>query len=180
MVTSAEPHSTGKIEPLDVVNSWWKDYHHEGNISDDPADLLYWLAERHLKAPAGKGRKKKPPQTLFAKFIDIYDKFMQSRGMAGKYNKAEGKAAMELINYIKKMIEIRGEVEPTDQVILDSWQVILNKYHSWDAFCQKNLKLSQINSNIITIIQNIKGHGKFAGSTIQTLGSSLTGTDQKG
>lgn len=49
---------------------------------------------------------------------------------------------------------------------IDSWQIILNKYHEWDKFYQNSTTPSQINCNLSNIIIKLR-NGKSGNSTQQ-------------
>lgn len=102
--------------------------------------------------------KKKVEKTLtaYTGCIDIYNNFIIAKtGLPGKFDGTEGKAMKAIIAYLGPITHIK-----TDQGIIDSFSHILKLIDKWEPFHQKQLKLSQINSNLINIINAIKNGNK--------------------
>lgn len=68
-------------------------------------------------------------------------------GFPPKIDGAQGKALKYIIKYLDSITDSKG---------LESWQAILSHWGSVDKFYQTQTKLTQINSNIQLIIQQIK------------------------
>lgn len=89
--------------------------------------------------------------------IDSYfNWFKEKTGSKPKINGAEAKAAQELGRYIKQIVNEKYP-NSSNEKIIEGWVAILMSYEKWESFNQKQLKLTQINSNITNIIANIKG-----------------------
>ena len=98
----------------------------------------------------------------YTNFVAIYDKFCKDRiGVGCKMNGAEGKALKSIIEYLK--LHIKGE---SQSALVDSWRFILNKWDTLDDFHQKQMKLTQINSNLINILNQLK-NGKSKPSNLE-------------
>lgn len=81
--------------------------------------------------------------------MDIYNNFvLELTGASANINSSEGKALKLIIAYLDKNTN-RGTSH-------DNFRLILDKYYLWDKFHQKQIKLLQINSNLINIINSIK------------------------
>lgn len=99
------------------------------------------------------------PKKLTPRFTDAFVKFYLGKvGLPYKFTgAADGKAAKEIIDYIRKAQKEKSGRDPTDEEILNGWQFILNSYGKWEPFYQAQMKLYQINSNLPNIMANIKG-----------------------
>lgn len=73
-------------------------------------------------------------------------------GLPPKFDGQEGKALKSIITYISGLEQIKSG----GRTILETFKFILEHHARWDAFHQKQLKLSQINSNLTNIINSIK------------------------
>ena len=95
--------------------------------------------------------------------IAIYDTFIKSKlGVGAKIDGQQGKAMKSIITYLKT--NVKGE---TEKDILTAWQFIFEQWDLLDDFTQKQIKLSQINSNILNILNQIR-NGKKAGNNLET------------
>ena len=101
--------------------------------------------------------KKEP--SLYVKCMDAYNSFILSDvGIPAKIDGQEGKALKAIIAYLKT-----ASTDKTDEGVLKSFSFVLENKSRWDSFHQSQLKLSQINSNIINILKSIK-NGKSSNS----------------
>lgn len=95
------------------------------------------------------------PLNNYQLFIDAYNEFCKKiLGVPAKINGAEGNAMKSIIAYIEKVSEQKKSVP------VDSWQFILDSFNKWEPFHQKQIKLTQINSNLPNIINSIKNGNK--------------------
>ena len=86
--------------------------------------------------------------------IAIYDSFcLKEFDAPCKINGMEGKAMKQIIDYLIKVSLSKG-MEAENCMI--SFEYILNNWQSLDDFTRKQIKLSQINSNITNIINQLK------------------------
>ncbi len=93
---------------------------------------------------------KQTPQTLYAKFMDSYFHFYETQAeIRPRINAVEGKASKSIISHLKS---ICGD----DVVALGTWEVILSNWHRLEAFYARQMELRQINSNIGSILRQMK------------------------
>lgn len=108
---------------------------------------------------------------LTKKFLDEYNIFLgQLNGSQEQFSKAGRAGLSQTIKYFQALVEKKhpgAAPEFLDQETLKSWQWILNHYPKWDRFHQNQLKLEQINSNLVNIINHIK-NGKPTTGTGKT------------
>lgn len=84
-------------------------------------------------------------------FIKSYSDFFNDKvGVPIKMDGAEGKAAKQIINYLKTATKEKGGD------LIAAWVLILDNVDMWDTFHQGQLKLSQINSNLPNILNTIR------------------------
>lgn len=114
-----------------------------------------------------KGEKKQKPKkrinpadnpgaSQFTKCMDVYDRFIKDRtGAPAKIDAIQGKAMKEIVAYLSKLESVR-DGENTEAEVLE---VIFTNWNKLDQFNQGRLKLTDINSSMINIINQIKnGH----------------------
>lgn len=90
--------------------------------------------------------------------IDLYDQFCQDNFDApAKIDGVQGKAMKSILKYLERLSTKKG-TEPKEGSI-DAFKYILFNWKELEPFLQKQIKLSQINSNLQNIIQQLK-HGK--------------------
>jgi len=93
--------------------------------------------------------------TLYKDMISIYDTFcLKMFDAPAKINGVEGKAMKQIITYLKTLCKAKGD--STDDAVKYSLTYILNSWHTLEPFYQKQIKLTQINSNLTNIINQIK------------------------
>lgn len=104
-------------------------------------------------------------------FLNSYNKFLKHRTGVEEQFSIAGRTALKKIRaYFRPMVE-KKHPTATPEIIeaetLKSFEWVLANFEKWDSFHQKQLKLEQINSNLINIISSIKngntkqnnGHG---------------------
>jgi len=97
--------------------------------------------------------------TIYKSSIDLYNDFCLNRFDApAKIDGVQGKAMKSIIKYLKSVSKKKGS-DP-DQGVLDSLKYIFSSWDSLEPFLQKQVKLSQINSNLVNIIQQIRNEKK--------------------
>jgi hypothetical protein len=84
-----------------------------------------------------------------------------------KWDGEQVKAAKSIIAYLKTLPTVGN-----DEQLLNAWRVILKQWHKLDDYQGKKIKLTEINSDIIKIIDQIKNF-KHAGPVRKTLESSI-------
>ncbi len=106
------------------------------------------------------GQKEK---SLYEKVNEIYDTWIISKtGVPAKFNGAEGNASKQIIAYLKT-----ASKEKTDEGVLNSWKHLLSSWDKVDPFYQEKLKLVEINSNMVNLINQIKNGRAKTNSTDQ-------------
>ena len=99
----------------------------------------------------------------YTNFVAVYDKFCKDRiGVGCKMNGAEGKALKQIIKYLS--LHIKGD---SQSQLVESWRFILNKWDALDEFYKKQIKLTQINSNLINILNQLRNNGKAKSSNLE-------------
>lgn len=92
-------------------------------------------------------------KTTFQQCIDIYDKFiLDQTSTHAQIDGGEGKAMNSIIAALSKT----EKVEDSSKSIPEVWEYILKHRDSWDAFHQTQLKIKQINSNLVNILTVLK------------------------
>ena len=92
------------------------------------------------------------------RFLTVYNSFLQSRIGTDEQFSIAGRAGLKkTIDYLKTQVRNKHESE-SDKFIEDnavlSWEWILSNFEYWEPFHQNQLKLEQINSNLLNIIQS--------------------------
>jgi biotin operon repressor len=99
----------------------------------------------------------------YTNFVSVYDKFCKDRiGVGCKMNGAEGKALKSIIEYLK--LHIKGESQSD---LVDSWRYVLSRWDKLDDFHKKQMKLTQINSNLINILNQLKNNGRTKSDSLE-------------
>jgi hypothetical protein len=122
-----------------------------------------WFVQQSKSKPKSKKKKnKKPPTKLYSKMIELYDEFIKSKtNMGAKLNAVEGKAMKSIIQYLRGQVQAKGELMGENDIeykTLQSWEIILNNWDVLSGWKKENLKLTQIDSNLINIISEIKNN----------------------
>lgn len=95
---------------------------------------------------------KNEPPTCYAACMEEYHNFiLQHLSVPPKINATEGKALKDIIQYLASIANNKD-----DQGIVNAFKYVLIHKDRWDPFHQNQLKLQQINSNLINIINSIK------------------------
>ena len=115
------------------------------------ADKLILAAEKFYKK-SPKAPKEPKTITAYTGCIDAYNEFViEKTSLPGKFDGAEGKAMKSIITYLSTITHVK-----TDEGTINSFKHILKLYDKWEPFHKNQLKLQQINSNLINIINAIK------------------------
>ena len=86
--------------------------------------------------------------------LSLYDSFcLKEFDAPCKINGMEGNALKQIITYLIKVCQNKGM---TEDKCTTSFEYILNNWDKLDDFTRKQIKLSQINSNITNIINQLK------------------------
>ena len=85
--------------------------------------------------------------------IKIYDDWLkQKTGVGMKMNGREGKAMNTIINFISSQEKVAAD----PKIIIESWQFILSNFHKLTPFHQNRIKLSDIDTDLQNIINQLK------------------------
>ena len=96
---------------------------------------------------------------LYSSLMAIYFDFVkQYTGVPPKVSEIEGKALKNIIKYL-------SSIQPNEEDIIIGWKAIFENFNKWDSFYQKQLKLSQIDSNLLNIINSIKNGKQHSPNT---------------
>lgn len=102
------------------------------------------VKEEEMEEEGGAGGR------LYSSLMAIYFDFVkQHTGVPPKVSQIEGKALKNIIKYLMS-------IKPDEREVEIGWKAIFENFNKWDAFHQKQLKLSQIDSNLLNIISSIK------------------------
>ena len=138
-------------------------------VKKSPPKLEENKPEENLFPESEKPKEEEPktPTTtnedgkLYAKMVEIYfDWFKGLSGVSPKFGQAEGASMKQIINYLKILYkDNRSEGENEFEEVTKMFSFIFSHWNLIDQFLQKQTKLTQINSNIQNIINDIKnGH----------------------
>jgi len=94
----------------------------------------------------------------YTELLFVYDKFCKDTFDApSKINGMEGKALKQIIAYLKGLCKAKGD--DSLEAVKNAFSYILANWSSLEPFLQKQIKLSQINSNLTNIINQLKNGG---------------------
>lgn len=108
--------------------------------------------------PKEKGETK--PETITQRFLEAYDIFLNERTGSGEKFSVPGRAGLKkIIDHLRAQVKKKNPDE--DDIFIENqtvhvWNVILQYFDKWDKFHQGQLKLEQINSNLVNIMASIK------------------------
>lgn len=89
-------------------------------------------------------------KTLYSQFVEAYLVFYHKEtGLDYEFRAVDGKALKSIIAALKK-------IAADDAESIATWQVILSNWHKIEDFYAKQIEVKQINSNINTIIRQVK------------------------
>lgn len=88
-----------------------------------------------------------------AECMNIYNDWMlKTTGATAKIDGRQGKALKEILSWLSIQDKVSGDREK----IIESWQWILNSWDKIEPFLQKQKTLSQINTNLNNITDQLK------------------------
>ena len=98
------------------------------------------------------------PLSQYSQFLDEYFMFFELNfKFKPKINGAEGKALKEIIKYL-------SEITSTQEEALTVWQQLLAGWNQLEDFYQQQNQLKQINSNLTTILIQLKNGNTKTGN----------------
>lgn len=104
-------------------------------------------------------KKEKQVAPEFSEMMAAYFDWYKSRNsnIAPKIDGGDGNALKSIISYLKTIYNSKPEPKgKMEDEIKGMWSYILQNWNKMDAFFQKQTKLTQINSNLNNIINEIK------------------------
>ena len=97
----------------------------------------------------------------YTKMIGLYDKFCKERvGVGCKINGQEGKALKNIIKYLTNQTE-------SEEQVFEAWKYVLEHWDEVEEFYRKQIKISQIDSNLMNILNQLKNGKKRTESNIE-------------
>lgn len=135
-------------------------------VSDKPSDSVK-LSQNDTEMPQTKLNKTKENKielnkttdiseasSLFSDCNEVYNLFcLREIGVKGEFDGLQGKSMKGIIELLRQNVK---DKTAADEVILNSWQYILDNYQCWEPFHRSQMKLNQIRSNLLNIIKSIK------------------------
>lgn len=122
------------------------------------------------KRGAGEKPKANPE---FQPCMKVYHDFiLKQTGAPPKITAADGKAMKDIIEYLEKFPNAENKSKSVNQLL----EYILQNFNRWDQFHKKQIKLPQISSNLINIVNGLKNGQSLNGTTEQKIGR-LSATD---
>lgn len=124
--------------------------------------------DKNLPPEPGSVNAKNPYFTGAMKIY--YDWFVELNEQPPKINAADGKALKEIVMYLKSSVKNREPEISDDKLlasVLSGFSKIFKNWGVMDPFFRKQVKLTQINSNLTNIINEIKNGTKKTGGAAQ-------------
>tara|TARA_R110000744_G_scaffold106225_1_gene202436 strand:+ start:1855 stop:2631 length:777 start_codon:yes stop_codon:yes gene_type:complete len=115
------------------------------------------IPQKQVTIPNSKTTYNKPKDNnpYYTELLFVYDKFCKETFDApAKINGMEGKALKQIISYLKGLCKVKGD--DSLEAVKNAFSYILSNWSSLEPFLQKQIKLSQINSNLANIINQLK------------------------
>jgi len=112
----------------------------------------------NTSSSSAKAKVSEPKIT--SKFLAVYNDFLQKRtGTGEKFSIAGRKGLKDIIAYLTGQVKSKYPDQPPEYIeeqTVVSWEWILTNYEYWEPFHQNQLKLEQINSNLLNIISSAR------------------------
>jgi len=113
------------------------------------------MLQNQKPIPVTKAVTETDTKTIYKKAIDLFNQFCLKRFDApAKIDGVQGKAMKSILSYLKKLCSQKGNNTPED--VLNALEFIFHRWDDLEPFLQKQVKLSQINSNLVNIINQLK------------------------
>lgn len=126
-------------------------------VTDEKADLQN-VKGRPTKSKSyiiqDNNTDNKTTNNYYTDFVSRYNDFCKKQiGVGCKLDGMQGKALKRIIRYLEK--ESKGER------VVEAWEYVLTNWHKLEPFYQKQIKVTQIDSNFINILNQLRnGKGK--------------------
>ncbi len=122
--------------------------------SKNDSDSKNESKNKNLDSSSGK------PDSLTFEFLELYNKFLESKiGTTEQFSVAGRAGLSKIIAYLRTQVERKHQgagVEEIANETVNAWRWVLDNFNKWDNFYKQQLKLEQINSNLLNIINSIK------------------------
>jgi hypothetical protein len=124
--------------------------------------------EKEQKQPKKAPKSSKKESTaLYSKMMALYFEWFKERneGLPPNINASEGVALKKIIAYFEPLVYNKAQSngitlekgsEAADNEVINAFKLIFNQWDSMDDFLKRNIKLSQINSNLTNIIHQLR------------------------
>lgn len=151
-------------------DSYQLDLHNKQTQSKRKANAKQTLSDTNKNEKNEKNEK----NILYQSAIDIYCKWIENDfGFKAKIDGAQGNALKSILSYLKKF---RGNNQSDDDQVLRDLEAIFKHWKRLDKFIQGQTKLTQINSNLQNIINQLKNEtNQRYGITDNEINSIITG-----
>lgn len=115
------------------------------------------MTAKEKKPRAKKPKKVKNGHPAYHPCIDVYDKFIEKRlNCPIQFDGSDGVAMNRIIKWLESFIKKASDVEEVEpERICKAWEWFLNHYDKWDAYYKKNLRVRQIQSNLLNIFNSL-------------------------
>lgn len=145
--------STTREERKKIKKETMKSYSAPQKEDAAPETVLGEVKAEPEKKENVPPKEKKERTDLHHRIIEIYSRFMINlNNIKPEITGQDGEGAKRIITYLKKVV--KGE--KSDDEICLAFEYILDKWDKLEPFIQKQIKLTQIHSNLNTIITQIK------------------------
>lgn len=150
---------TTKVSLSTIVDN---DPHEDGRKTDESGN------KKHEIVKTAKNKKEQAPK-IFPKFMTAYyDWYKKNVGATPHITDVEGKNLKPIISYFIKITADKAKEDglilneaSNNEMALRAWQYVLRNWDKLEPFYQHKMKISDINSNLSNIINNIRnGHPK--------------------
>lgn len=144
----------------------------EGFLPENDTVLPF---EEPTKTESKKAPKqpKKESTALYSKMMGLYSDWFKDRnnGLPPNINVVEGASLKKIIAYFEPLVYNKAQLngitlekgsEQADTEVINAFKLIFNQWETMDDFLKNGVKLSQINSNLTNIINQLRNkNGKL-------------------
>lgn len=156
MIDTINEHSTTRL-----IVCEYDTYNNNGNDIETKPTRIRNNSESSLtpnKNGNNDNKKKRIPASagsVFQKCMEIYHDFVfKQTSFKPNIDAVTGKSLKTILNTIRK--NVPAGTEDFEKEIITGFKYIFDHFDKWDPFHKEQLKLNQINSNLINIIATIK------------------------
>lgn len=150
-----KPGDIPVVNPVETLSEPSND-NPNGNLNPNPNGNLKKKVNPKVKSSSSA----KASDGITAKFLAVYNEFLEKKiGTTEQFSKAGRAGLSKTIAYIRSQVENKhtgAAPETIELEMVNAWRWIFSHFEKWDRFYQNQLKLEQINSNLINIFTSIK------------------------